>query len=349
MNHSPSVVPFGITPSGESVSLITLKNKAISCQIITYGAAIRSLLVPDRDGSLTDVVLGYDSLAEYITGGYYLGATIGRFANRIADGRFSLHGKEYSLAHNDGRNHLHGGNVGFSHRVWNIEQLQDHSVVLTLDSPNGEEGYPGNLNAKVTYTLKDGSLFVRYQASSDADTPCSLTNHSYFNLAGHNGGAVLDQEISIFADHYTPSNSSSIPYGTIEPVAGTPMDLRNLTPIGKYIDTAFTQLEQARGYDHNYALTGKIGTLTPCAYASCTETGITMDVSTTLPGLHFYTANFVAEGTPGKNGSCYGPRHAFCLETQQFPDAPNQPSFPSAILKADSEFDHWTVFSFSAK
>ena len=349
MNHTPSVIPFGTTPAGEPVSLITLTNDVISCQIITYGAAIRSLFVPDRTGTPIDVVLGYDTLDEYITRDVYLGATIGRFANRIAEGRFKLNGKNYSLFCNNGDNHLHGGKVGFSHRVWKIEQIQTHSVVLTLSSPDGEEGYPGNLDAKVTYAVRGSSLFVRYQAVSDTDTLCSLTNHSYFNLAGHNSGGVLNQEIAIFADHYTPNNPDNIPYGTIESVAGTPMDLRNLTPIGKHVNKGFIQLAQAHGYDHNYVLTGKIGSLSPCAYASCTETGISMDVSTTLPGLHFYTANFIEEGHPGKGGCNYGPRHAFCLETQQFPDAPNQPAFPSAVLKAGSEFDHWTVFSFSAR
>lgn len=349
MNHTPSVLPFGTAPTGEPVSLITLENESLSCQLITYGAAVRALFVPDRNDSPVDVVLGYDSLDEYTTCGGYLGATIGRFANRIAEGHFSLNGKDYFLARNDGDNHLHGGRTGFSHRVWKIEQVQPHSAVLTLDSPDGDEGYPGNLTAKVTYTLQGGALLIRYQALSDADTPCSLTNHSYFNLAGHNSGPVLGQELAVFADHYTPSNAASIPLGTVEPVEGTPMDLRNMTPIGKHINKAFIQLEQARGYDHNYVLDGQPGTLRPVAHADCWETGISMDVSTTLPGLHLYTANFIETGHPGKNGCSYGPRHAFCLETQHFPDAPNQPAFPSAILKANSEFDHLTVFSFSAK
>ena len=349
MNRTPSVVPFGTTPAGEPVSLITLTNNVISCQIITYGAAIRSLFVPDRSGTPIDVVLGYDTLDEYMTHDVYLGATIGRFANRIAEGHFKLNGKNYSLSRNNGDNHLHGGKIGFSHRVWEIEQLQAHSVTLTLTSPDGEEGYPGNLEAKATYAVRGSSLFIRYQAVSDADTPCSLTNHSYFNLAGHNSGDVLRQEIALFADCYTPSNGASIPFGTIEPVEKTPMDLRSMTPIGRHVNKPFVQLEQARGYDHNYVLNGKSEILRPCALASCKESGISMDVSTTLPGLHFYTANFIENGHPGKGGCSYGPRHAFCLETQQFPDAPNQPAFPSAILKAGSEFDHWTVFSFSAR
>lgn len=349
MKNTPCVAPFGTAPTGESVSQITLQNDTISCQVITYGAAIRSLIVPDRDGTLVDVVLGYDTLEEYVQHDGYVGATIGRFANRIAEGRFTLNGKEYSLACNDGSNHLHGGQVGFSHRVWNIEHLQTDAVALTLTSPDGEEGYPGTLTAKVTYTLQGSTLSVRYEAVSDADTPCSLTNHSYFNLAGHNSGSVLDQEISVFADRYTPSNAASIPFGTMESVEGTPMDLRKLTPIGRHINEAFSQLEQARGYDHNYVVTGDSGTLRPIAKAFCAETGISMSVSTTLPGLHFYTANFIEEGRTGKGGCSYGPRHAFCLETQHFPDAPNQPEFPSAILKAGQEFNQITEFSFAAK
>lgn len=348
MIRNPSVVPFGTSPEGKPVSLITLSNGILSCQVITYGAAIRSLFVPDRNGAPVDVVLGYDTLEEYTRRDGYLGATIGRFANRIAKGRFSLNGQEYALACNDGNNHLHGGKIGFSHRVWTIAQLQADSVVLSLTSADGEEGYPGNLSARVTYALLGSALFLRYQAVSDADTPCSFTNHSYFNLAGHDSGSILNQEIAVFADCYTPSNAESIPLGTVEPVEGTPMDLRTPVRIGAHINEAFAQLEQARGYDHNYAVNGVPGTLRSAAQASCAETGISMKVSTTLPGLQFYTANFIEEGRTGKGGCSYGPRHAFCLETQHFPDAPNQPAFPSAILKKGAEFDHVTAFSFAS-
>ncbi len=347
MTHSPSIAPFGLTPAGQPVSLITLKNDLLACEIITYGAAVRALRVPDRSGTLTDVVLGYDTLADYMTQDGYMGAIVGRFANRIAGGRFWLNATEYKLARNDGNNHLHGGNVGFSHRVWEIESIRADSVALTLTSPDGEEGYPGTLRARVTYSLCRSSLSIRYEAAADKDTPCSLTNHSYFNLAGHDGGSVLDQEITVMADHFTPSNCESIPTGDLLPVEGTVFDLRASVPIGAHINTPHPQLLQARGYDHNFVLRGTPGTLRPAAQAFCAKTGITMLVSTTLPGLHFYTANYISPGRSGKDGCHYGPRHAFCLETQHFPDSPNRPAFPSPILKAGETYDHTTCFAFS--
>lgn len=347
MTHSPSIAPFGLTPAGQPVSLITLKNDLLACEIITYGAAVRALRVPDRSGTLTDVVLGYDTLADYMTQDGYMGAIVGRFANRIAGGRFSLNATEYKLARNDGNNHLHGGNVGFSHRVWEIESIRADSVALTLTSPDGEEGYPGTLRVRVTYSLCRSSLSIRYEAAADKDTPCSLTNHSYFNLAGHDGGSVLDQEITVMADYFTPSNCESIPTGDLLPVEGTVFDLRASVPIGAHINTPHPQLLQARGYDHNFVLRGTPGTLRPAARAFCAKTGITMLVSTTLPGLHFYTANYISPGRCGKEGCHYGPRHAFCLETQHFPDSPNRPAFPSPILKAGETYDHTTCFSFS--
>lgn len=346
MSLEPSVVPFGTLSTGEAVSQVTLKNESLCCQIITYGAALRTLYVPDLNGVPVDVVLGYDTLEEYVERDGYLGATVGRFANRIAKGRFVLNGEEYVLACNDGNNHLHGGRVGFSHRVWDIAKVQDNAVTLSLTSADGEEGYPGNLNVTVTYILEDRALFIRYQAVSDKDTPCSLTNHSYFNLAGHNGGEALDQQIAIYADYYTPSDKESIPIGRLEPVAGTPMDLRRLTPIGMCINDPFQQLMQARGYDHNFAVNPVPGTLCTAARAYCEKTGISMKVNTTMPGVHFYTANFIEKGRIGKGGCSYGPRHGFCLETQHFPDAPNQPKFPTAVLRAGERYDQITAFIF---
>jgi len=349
MTDFPSIVPFGTAPSGETVSLISLSNGILSCQILTYGATLRALFVPDRNNHPTDVVLGYDTLDEYVEHDTYFGATVGRFANRIANGRFILNGKEYALAINNAANHLHGGQVGFSDRVWDIEHIQPDTVTLSLFSPDGEESYPGNLTVKVTYQLTQSTLSIRYQAVCDQDTPCSLTNHSYFNLSGHNSGPVLDQEITIFARTYTPSNGDSIPLGTMDPVEGTPMDLRTPIAIGTQIHESFSQLEQARGYDHNFVVDGPIGTLRNAALAHSSQTGIAMLSRTTMPGVHFYTANYVAEGCPGKGGCYYGPRHGFCLETQHFPDAPNQPAFPCAILKAGQSYDHTTEFTFSAK
>lgn len=344
-----NIRPFGTAPSGEPVFLIELNNDKLSCEIITFGAAIRSLVVPDQNGDPVDVVLGYDTLEEYVRNGGYLGATVGRFANRIAGSSFQLNGHTYNLAANNGRNHLHGGRKGFSHRVWQITHTEEASVTLSLFSPDGEEGYPGNLTCSVRFALEDNRLVIRYNAKSDQDTLCNLTNHSYFNLAGHDSGFALDQSIQLLARNYTPSNPESIPYGTIEPVAGTPMDFRSPTPIGAHIQEDFDQLHNARGYDHNYVIDGAIGTLRTAAKAYSSATGITMEAQTTLPGVHFYTANFIPKRCHGKGGCIYGPQHAFCLETQFFPDTPNQPNFPSAVLMAGEEYNHSTVFSFSTQ
>ena len=340
------ITTFGTAPNGEGVFLVKLDNGVIACEIITYGAAIRALTVPDRNGNPVDVALGYDTLEEYIRHDGYLGATIGRFANRIAHGQFRLNGRNYTLATNNGSNHLHGGLQGFSHRCWHISQCDNHAVTLTLSSADGEEGYPGRLECSVQFKLEDRSLIVRYHATSDQDTPCNLTNHSYFNLAGHDSGSVLNQTIQLLAEHYTPGNEESIPFGTIEPVANTPMDLRTPTPIGAHIQDDFDQLNYARGYDHNYVVGREIGMLRPIAQAYAPTTGITLQVETTLPGVHFYTANYLPQGRTGKGGCLYGPRHGFCLETQFYPDAPNQPAFPSAVLKAGADYTHCTVFRF---
>lgn len=337
---------FGATRQGEEVRELTLDNGVLSCGILTFGAAVRRLAVPGREGPV-DVVLGYDNLEQYEAEGGYLGAVVGRFANRIAKGKFSLGGKEYRLAVNDGPNHLHGGNVGFSHRVWEVEELTGERAVLTLDSPDGEEGYPGHLQVKVAYELEGAALSVRYEAVSDRDTPCSLTNHSYFNLSGHGSGCALEQEITLYASAYTPTDETSIPLGRIEPVEGTPMDLRRPTPIGAHIGEPFQQLIWGRGYDHNFVVDGRPGTLRPAARAYSGASGIVMEVETTCPGVQFYTANFVEEGRKGKDGAVYGFRHAYCLETQYFPDSPNQPGFPSCILRAGERYDQKTRFIFS--
>lgn len=341
------ITPFGITPGGEPVSQIELDNGEISCQILTFGATLRSLTVPDRNGDPVDVLLGYDTLEEYMAHDGYLGATVGRYANRIAKGRFRLNGESYRLAVNNGNNHLHGGLRGFSHRCWDIAHADERSVTLSLTSPDGEEGYPGKLECSVTFRLEDTALILRYHATSDRDTVCNLTNHSYFDLAGHGSGPVLDQSIQVFAQYYTPSDAESIPLGILAPVAGSPMDLRRPTPIGARIHEPFDQLRYALGYDHNYVIDGPMGILRPAARAHAPSTGITMLVQTTLPGVHFYTANYLPEGRSGKGGCTYGPRHGFCLETQFFPDSPNRPDFPSPILKAGEEHHHCTEFRFS--
>lgn len=338
---------FGHMSSGETVYSVKLSNQMLSCEVITYGATLRTLLVPDRDGKPIDIILGYDTLEDYLTGGCYFGATVGRVANRIADGNFELNGKTYSLPSNDGNNHHHGGPFGFSHRVWDIRSVSSDSVTLSLDSCDGDQGYPGNMRVTAEYTLCENALVVHHTATTDADTLCSLTNHSYFNLSGHDTGSVLDQNILLFAHEYTPSDAQGIPYGTIESVENTPMDLRELFPIGAHIQDHFQQLIQAGGYDHNYVVNGPAGSLRSAAMALSNLTGITMQVETTMPGIYLYTANYVKKGHPGKDGCKYGPRHAFCLETQYYPDSIHHLEFPSPILKAGKKYDHTTIFTFT--
>ena len=347
MNTS-NILPFGKTPKGETIHLIRLQNGKLYCEIITYGATLRVLQVPDRNGKPVDIVLGYDTPDQYLSEEGYLGATVGRFANRIAKGSFTLNGQQYSLPINNGNNHLHGGTEGFSHRVWEIQSVTEDAVTLCLTSPDGDQGYPGTLKATAEYILSDNALIIRHTAVSDKETICSLTNHSYFNLSGHNSGSAMDQKIRLFSNEFTPNDGESIPLGTVLSVEGTPMDLRELRPIHTHINDSYPQLLQAKGYDHNYIVDGACGVLRPAAIATSDMTGITMQVDTTLPGIQLYTANFVNEGRIGKGNCTYGPRHAFCLETQYYPDAINHPNFPSPILKAGELYFHETVFRFSA-
>lgn len=337
---------FGVTKNGEEVRELTLDNGVLSAKVITFGGTLRVLTVPGKAGSV-DVVLGYDGLEQYEREDGYLGALVGRYANRIAKGKFTLNGKEYILAANDGPNHLHGGRVGYSHRVWTVEEADAERVVLTLDSPDGEEGYPGRLQVRVTYALEEDVLSIHYEAVSDRDTLCNLTNHSYFNLSGQGSGTVLDQEIRLFSSAYTPTDSTGIPLGVVEPVEGSPMDLRSPMPIGARIGESFPQLEQCGGYDHNFAVDGRPGVVRPAAAVRSGTTGVVMEVETDSPGVQFYTANFLQEGRKGKQGAVYGRRHGFCLETQHYPDAPNRPAFPSVVLKAGERYNRTTRFRFS--
>ena len=338
--------PFGVTKHGEPVRELKLDNGILSAKIITFGGTLRALTVPGKAGPV-DVVLGYDALEQYEREDGYLGALVGRYSNRIARGSFTLNGKEYALAVNDGPNHLHGGAVGYSHRVWTVETADAERAVLTLDSPDGEEGYPGRLQVRVTYALEGDTLSIHYEAVSDQDTLCNLTNHSYFNLSGQGSGTVLDHEIRLFSSAYTPTDSTSIPLGAVEPVEGTPMDLRGPSPIGARIDEAFPQLEQCGGYDHNFVVDGQPGVMRPAAMVRSRSTGVVMEVETDSPGVQLYTANFLKEGRKGKHGAVYGRRHGFCLETQHYPDTPNQPAFPSAVLSAGERYDQTTRFRFS--
>ena len=345
----PSPIPFGVMPDGTPVEEYTLRRGALSCGVITFGGSLRALRVPDRDGNPVDVLLGLDSLEDYRTHGKSMGALVGRFANRIGGAKFTLNSVSYSLAaNNNGVNHLHGGLVGFSQRVWKAEDAGEDHLTLSLFSPDGEEGYPGNLTVRVTYTLTETELRIAYWARSDRDTVCNLTNHAYFNLSGHGSGPVLDQTIQLLADRYTPADPLSIPTGEIAPVEGTPMDLRQPVPMGKRIEEDFPQLRQAGGYDHNWIPNGEPGTLRPIARAASQATGITMEVLSTLPGVQFYTGNYLAGCPAGKDGAPYGSRWGFCLETQFFPDSPNHPNFPSCVLRAGEVFDHTAVFRFGA-
>lgn len=345
---------FGHMPDGSEVEEITLRalgpeDGRYVCKIITYGGAVRALTMPDREGNPVDVVLGFDTLEDYRNQDKYIGALVGRYANRIGGARFTLDGAEYRLAANDGPNSLHGGTVGFDKQVWTVAELTGSAVTLSLTSPDGQEGYPGALTVRVTYTLTDGALAIGYYARCDRDTVCSLTNHSYFNLSGHGSGPVTGQYIRLKASRYTPTVPGSIPTGETAPVDGTPMDLRHAQKIGDHIDDAFDQLAMAGGYDHNWVVDGPGGgPLRTAAAAWSPETGIAMTALTTMPGVQFYAGNYLDGCPAGKGGAVYARRHGFCLETQFYPDSPNQPGFPPCVLRAGEEYRSTTVYSFLA-
>lgn len=339
-------IPFGRMPGGAVVEELTLRAGALFCSIITYGGAVRTLTIPDRVGRPVDVVLGCDTLEAYLSQDKFLGALIGRYANRIGNSRFSLNGQEYSLQANDGVNHLHGGPAGFDKQIWTVELLTENIAVLSLFSPDGQQGYPGGLEVQVTYTLTREGLDIDYQAQCNQDTLCNLTNHTYFNLSGHNSGPMTGQYIQILADHYTPTAAGSIPTGAVVHVEGTPMDLRRACPIGAHADDSFEQLTPAGGYDHNWVINGWDGTLRPAARAWSPDTGITLETLTTLPGIQFYSGNYLDGCPAGKDGAPYAKRWGFCLETQYFPDSPNHPGFPSAVLPVGVIYHQRTAYRF---
>ena len=295
--------PFGTMPDGQPVEKITVGDGTITCEIITYGGAVRSIVVPAADGSSVDVALGFDTLEDYTRQDKFIGALIGRYANRIGRGVFTLNGNEYKLALNDGENHLHGGTRGFDKRVWKVDALDDTSVTLSIHSPDGEENYPGNLDVQVRYTAANGTLEIKYKARCDKDTVCNLTNHSYFNLAGYDSGEITGQYMQLFASSYTPTDAGSIPTGEISPVAGTPLDFTKSVRIGDRIDDDFQQLTFAGGYDHNWVLDGAAGEMKAAAEAYSQETGIVMKVETTLPGIQFYSGNYLDGCPDGKKGA----------------------------------------------
>jgi aldose 1-epimerase len=345
---------FTDTVDGKSTDLYILKNsKGMTLAITNYGGRFVSLLVPDTSGKMRDVVVGFKSVDEFVNSTEaYFGATIGRFGNRIAKGRFSLDGKEYTLFTNNGPNTLHGGKKGFQAVVWDARQLNDSTLELTYLSKDGEEGFPGNLNVKVTYGLTDNNeVTMNYEATTDKKTIANLTNHAFFNLNGEGSGTINNHLLQINADDYTPVDSTLIPTGKLELVSGTPFDFTKPTVIGSRIDTiGNTQLKYGKGYDHNFVLrewTNK--SMKHAATATGDLSGIVMDVYTQEPGLQFYGGNFMQSKNTFKGGSKDDFRTAFCLETQHFPDAPNQPSFPSTVLNPGKTYKTSSIYKFSVR
>jgi aldose 1-epimerase len=354
--EKPSVQksPYGMTADGTAVDLYTLTNRnGVEAKITNYGGIVVSLKVPDRKGIMGDVVLGFDSLSSYTTNNPFFGCLVGRYGNRIAKGAFKLEGVKYTLVKNNGPNHLHGGLKGFDKVVWNAEPVPEPGIAalkLTYLSKDGEEGYPGNLDVTVVYTLTDSNaLKIDYSAVTDRPTPCNLTNHSYFNLSAGAASDILGTELTIFADRMTPVDKTLIPTGEFRPVEGTAFDFREPVKIGARIDAAEEQMQFGGGYDHNFVLNGEAGSLRPAAVASDSASGRVMELFTTEPGVQFYTGNFLDGSAIGKNGAVYAKRSGFCLETQHFPDSPNHPEFPSTILNPGETYKTTTVYKFSVK
>ena len=349
-----SRAPWGTMPDGAAVEIFTLTNAhGVEVKAITYGGIIQSLRVPDRGGRLDDVVLGFDTLKGYLGEHPYFGAIIGRYGNRIGKAQFTLDGRTYTLAANDGPNHLHGGVKGFDKVLWKAEPVEGGdgpAVRFTRTSPDGEEGYPGTLGVQVTYTITDANaLVVDYVAKTDKPTPVNLTQHSYFNLAGQASGDILGHELMLNADRYTPVDGTLIPTGELAPVAGTSFDFRQATAIGARINQEHPQLKFGRGYDHNWVLVRGGDGLRLAARVHEPKTGRTLEIATTEPGIQFYAGNFLDGKIAGKAGAVYRHRTGFCLETQHFPDSPNKPQFPSTILKPGAEYRSRTVFTFGTK
>lgn len=349
MKSYSNAVPFG-TVDGKPVQLFTLRNgKGAEAQIMNYGGIVTALKVADKNGKFTDVVLGYDNLEGYLKSTPYFGALIGRYGNRIAHGKFTLNGKQYTLAQNNDENSLHGGVKGFDKVVWGVAKATDNSLELHYLSKNGEEGYPGNLSVAAVYTLTDdNSLRVDFTATTDADTVVNLTHHSYFNFAGK--GDVLDHVVTINADKFTPVDGGLIPTGELRPVKGTPFDFTIPTTVGARINGDDEQLKLGKGYDHNWVLNQSApGVLTKAATVSEASSGRVMEVWTTEPGMQFYSGNFLDGTITGKGGWTYQFRNGFCMEPQHFPDSPNHPSFPSTTLKPGETYHNTIIYKFSVR
>lgn len=351
-----NVQPFGQTPEGINVDIYTLTNaNGVELRVTNYGGIIVSLRVPDARGNVDDIVLGYDSLQGYIEENPYFGAIIGRYGNRIAGGQFELEGESYQLATNNGPNHLHGGVKGFDKVVWNAEPFEapvSRGIIFSYTSPAGEEGYPGTLDVRVTYTLNDDDdLIFDYVATTDAPTHVNLTQHSYFNLAGDGSGDILDHELMINADEFTPVDATLIPTGELRSVDGTPFDFRQPNRIGERIGDDTEQIRFGLGYDHNFVLSqgSESDSLTLAARVTEPTSGRIVEVYTTEPGIQFYSGNFLDGTIHGKGGIVYAHRTGFCLETQHFPDSPNKPHFPSTVLRPGDTYQTRTIYRFRSQ
>ncbi|GAB3954439.1 galactose mutarotase [Spirosoma harenae] len=345
---------YGQLPDGKTADLYTLHNAAgMTAKITNYGGIIVSLTAPDKDGKFEDVTLGADSLSGYVKGTPYFGALVGRYGNRIAKGKFTLDGKTYSLVTNNMGNHLHGGTVGFDKVLWTATPVdgEEPALKLAYTSKDGEEGYPGNLSVEVTYTLqKDNSLKIDYQATTDKPTVVNLTNHTYFNLTGGAKRDVLDHVLTLNADRFIPVDKTLIPTGKLQPVAGTPFDFTQPTVIGKRInDSTDAQIKYGLGYDHGWVLNGSGDSLKLAATVYEPTSGRVMEVRTTEPAIQFYTGNFLDGTVMGREGFAYKKRYALCLETEHYPDSPNQASFPSTVLRPGQTYKTTTVYQFSTK
>lgn len=345
---------FGKLKDGKEISIYTLVNaKGFKARITNYGAKIVSIEVPDRNGKLADVTMGYKNAEGYEAGDHYFGSIVGRYANRIAKGKFTLDGTDYKLAINNAPNSLHGGPTGFHSQVWTAEVIQKDnypSLKLTYHSPDIQEGYPGNMDVTVIYTWSaDNALKIEYEATADKNTVCNLTNHVYFNLKGEGNGDILDHVVMINADAFTPVDSTLIPTGELKPVKGTPFDFLTPTAVGKRINEKDTQLILGKGYDHNFVLNTKNSLSVLAASDYEPASGRLLEVYTTEPGIQFYSGNFLDGTQTGKSGKPYNHRNGMCFEAQVFPDSPNHPAFPSCVLKKGDKYTQTTIYKFSTK
>lgn len=341
--------PFGKLADGEAVAIYTLKSATVEARLTSFGARIVSISTPDKTGKMADIALGYSTLDGYVADTKtYVGSVPGRYANRIAHGRFSLDGHTYTLPKNNGENTLHGGTVGFDRHVWQAQEVPD-GVEFTLVSPDGDQGFPGTLTAHVTYTLVGDSLKISYAATTDKPTVVNLTNHAYFNLSGEGDGTILGEVLTLDADKYTPVDAGLIPTGELAPVKGTPFDFTEPTVIGKRIGEDNEQLKLGGGYDHNWVIRGKAGVLRPAARLYDPKSGRVMTVETTQPGVQFYSGNMIPGLYTGPSGVTYMKHAGLCLETQHYPDSPNHPAFPSTELKPGETYHSTTVFTFTVQ